>query len=352
MTNSDHILRRQFAHIVKLGLGRGVSQRLSGGNGPASCVNSAADAETAGRALVEELCGRRGLPLFVLHDFDKTGFSIHETLTNDNDRFQFADALENVHEIGLRLADIRQFEESGEPLQAEPVAFKPRRNDEDEDESLDVASANLAKNGATDDEINFLLTPADGHDTGGKRVELNAMTSRQMIDLVEGKLDAYGLAKVLPDAEMLAAAYAAFERGAKAQEALEAELERLSAAPVEVPADLEERVRAYLMRIVRRPGTSPCERCSKVRGKRFRSETRGSVTTVNPTMRPSVSYRSRNLRGRSGNRRARAYRGSGRREAVIKCRAVQSSWQSSKLIVLVWSICTVLIACTLEVLLR
>jgi hypothetical protein len=33
---------------------------------------------TAGRTLVEELCGKRGLPLFTLHDFDSYGFGINE----------------------------------------------------------------------------------------------------------------------------------------------------------------------------------------------------------------------------------------------------------------------------------
>ena len=44
---------------------------------------------TAARMLVEELCGRRGLPLFVLHDFDIAGFSIKKTLTESGERFQF-----------------------------------------------------------------------------------------------------------------------------------------------------------------------------------------------------------------------------------------------------------------------
>ena len=35
---------------------------------------------TAARTLVEELCGKRGLQLFVLHDFDSSGFSIKQTL--------------------------------------------------------------------------------------------------------------------------------------------------------------------------------------------------------------------------------------------------------------------------------
>ena len=44
---------------------------------------------TAARILVEELCGRRELPLFVLHDFDLAGFSIKKTLTESGERFQF-----------------------------------------------------------------------------------------------------------------------------------------------------------------------------------------------------------------------------------------------------------------------
>ena len=44
---------------------------------------------TAARMLVEELCGKRGLPLFVLHDFDLAGFSIKKTLTESGERYQF-----------------------------------------------------------------------------------------------------------------------------------------------------------------------------------------------------------------------------------------------------------------------
>ena len=44
---------------------------------------------TAARMLVDELCGRRGLKLFVLHDFDITGFSIWKTLTESGRRYKF-----------------------------------------------------------------------------------------------------------------------------------------------------------------------------------------------------------------------------------------------------------------------
>ena len=41
---------------------------------------------TAARMLIDELCGRLGLRLFVLHDFDITGFSIKKTLTGSGRR--------------------------------------------------------------------------------------------------------------------------------------------------------------------------------------------------------------------------------------------------------------------------
>ena len=62
---------------------------------------------TAARMLVEELCGRRGLPLFVLHDFDMTGFSIKKTLTESGERYRFRHKL-NFVDLGLRLTDMEE----------------------------------------------------------------------------------------------------------------------------------------------------------------------------------------------------------------------------------------------------
>jgi hypothetical protein len=53
-------------------------------------------------------------------------------------------------------------------------------------------------------------------------------------------------AKVIPAPSTLAEAFTAFRRGAAAQAALKAEMARLNAEPVEVPADLEKRVRDHL----------------------------------------------------------------------------------------------------------
>ena len=54
----------------------------------------------------------------------------------------------------------------------------------------------LRTHGATDNEIEFLK---------GERVELNAMTSRQMVDFIEAKLTKHGIAKVVPDADIIEA---------------------------------------------------------------------------------------------------------------------------------------------------
>jgi DNA topoisomerase VI subunit B len=183
---------------------------------------------TAGRTLVEELCGKRGLPLFTLHDFDKAGFSIHETLVNDTDRYAFEHELENVVELGLRLADVERL-----GLASEPVVIRANEKD--------AARENLRDNGATEDEIAFLI---DGDRP--QRVELNAMTSRQLVDLVEAGLNEHGVGKVVPPPETLSLTYAALKRGAIARAALEAELERLNAELVDVPDDLAGQVRAYL----------------------------------------------------------------------------------------------------------
>ena len=73
---------------------------------------------TAARTLVEELCGKRGLPLFVLHDFDVTGFSIKKTLTESGERYQFRHKV-NFIDLGLRLTDV---EELG--LESESVSLR------------------------------------------------------------------------------------------------------------------------------------------------------------------------------------------------------------------------------------
>jgi len=178
---------------------------------------------TAARLLVEDLCGRRGLPLLILHDFDVAGFSIKKTLTESGRRYRFAHQI-NFIDLGLRLDDVVEL-----GLESEPVA-----GGKDED----ALSERLRINGATEEEIEFLL--------GGERVELNSMASDAFVEFVERKLVAHGVAKIVPAAATLASACAAVRREAMVRKALEAELTRINGAIIDTPADLEQRVRDHL----------------------------------------------------------------------------------------------------------
>jgi hypothetical protein len=64
---------------------------------------------TAARLLVDDMCGRYSIPLLVLHDFDKAGFSIVGTLKQSNRRYNFRNNVE-VIDLGLRLDDVEDLE--------------------------------------------------------------------------------------------------------------------------------------------------------------------------------------------------------------------------------------------------
>lgn len=179
---------------------------------------------TAARLLIDELCWRLGLRLFVLHDFDITGFSIKKTLTANGRRHTFKHEIIDPVDLGLRLADVERL-----GLASESVAI---------DRDQDALDRRLRINGATDDEIAFLLS--------GRRVELNAMTSDVFVRFVEDGLRANGVTKVVPPISTLAETYAAFRRGSIARRALEAELARLNDEIIDTPAKLEQRVHDHL----------------------------------------------------------------------------------------------------------
>jgi hypothetical protein len=94
---------------------------------------------TAARKLIDEICGGRELPLFVLHDFDFDGFKIFGTLQRDTRRYQFVNAVETI-DLGLRLADIRgpraracrgEQDQQGRPAQAIGRQRRHRRRERD-----------------------------------------------------------------------------------------------------------------------------------------------------------------------------------------------------------------------------
>ena len=84
--------------------------------------------------------------------------------------------------------------------------------------SVDAIRANLRKNGATKEEIDFLLD---------QRVELNAFASDHLVDWIERKLKEHGISKVVPTDETLADAYRRMRRQAVVQEHIDKALKEL-----------------------------------------------------------------------------------------------------------------------------
>src|SRR6266516_3719670 len=115
---------------------------------------------TAARRLLDEMCGDHDMKLFFVHDFDVAGFEIIDA--------------------GLRLDDVRRL---GLEASAEPAAGKGRK-------SWAAVRNNLLENGATGEEVDFLRT---------KRVEINALSNPQLIELIERALKKHGIKKVVPD---------------------------------------------------------------------------------------------------------------------------------------------------------
>jgi hypothetical protein len=173
----------------------------------------------AARQLIDEICGDHGLPLFVLHDFDVAGFLILGTLQRDTRRYQFTNAVEVV-DLGLRLGDI-------DGLEREPAATSRT--------SEDILRGQLTENGATVAELDVLLE---------ERVELNAMPSDALIEMIERKLDEQGLKKVIPNDDLLAEAYQAFHRSQRLREKFSEMVKRSDAKDkkIAVPENLREQI--------------------------------------------------------------------------------------------------------------
>jgi hypothetical protein len=173
---------------------------------------------TAARQLVDELC--TDVPLLVLHDFDSAGIIIKGTLENDTRRYSYSSP-PNAIDLGLHYGDI-----SG--LTPEP-------------NNSNISDERLAQAGLSRGAINFLRS---------QRVELNAMTSRQLVDFVENKLKQHGISKVMPDGEMLARTYRLFATSDRLFEAFDEVKEKLEEeseeASIKVPDDLEDKVKAQL----------------------------------------------------------------------------------------------------------
>ena len=179
---------------------------------------------TAARMLIDRLC-HRGLELIlVLHDFDVSGFSIFGTLGTSNRRYSFVNDVPVV-DIGLRLDDVEEMGLESEPVDVSGNWWKRKQT--------------LQRHGATPAEIAFLEE---------SRVELNAMTSRQLLDFVEEKLNEHGVEKLIPeDARLEQHARRLIEQrlAVAAIAPLKAEITERAAA-TKLPADLRQRLAEVL----------------------------------------------------------------------------------------------------------
>jgi hypothetical protein len=171
----------------------------------------------AARNLVNSIC--RTVPLLTLHDFDSAGIIIKDTLANDTRRFSYTSP-PTVIDLGLRFEDI-------DGLPSEP-------------NNSTISDERLSQAGLAPDAIDFLRT---------QRVELNAMTSRQLVDFVEAKLKQHSIRKVIPDRETLTSTYrmfAASDRLFEAFQELQEKLENKDQETINVPDDLEAQIKTKI----------------------------------------------------------------------------------------------------------
>jgi DNA topoisomerase VI subunit B len=186
---------------------------------------------TAARKLVD--CLPEQVPIFVLHDFDKAGFSILGTLTQDRRRYSYANA-PRVIDLGLRLADVKKWK-----LYAEVVDY--HKSD---------PRGNLETNGASPEEIAFLCDGKDWQGYHGKRVELNAFMSDEFVSWLELKLKQHGLKKIIPRNSVLQKEYRRQATIARLQAILDHARAEVSkeAAKLKPPRELRQTVTYILSR--------------------------------------------------------------------------------------------------------
>jgi len=177
----------------------------------------------AARKLVDEICHAQGIPLLVLHDFDKAGFSICQNLTRVSWAAEDANCVAyrfqneiQVVDLGLRLTDVQRLD-----LKPERCRFKG-----DFDPDCDITDAEKA----------FLRT--------NRRVELNAITrSADFVDFVEGKLRWAGIKeKLIPADDVLMKAF----RRAQVVSKINAFIDNIEESDSSVPKHLRRKIEKAL----------------------------------------------------------------------------------------------------------
>lgn len=183
---------------------------------------------------VASLMHAQGVKIIALRDFDKAGFTMVNTLRRGT---QLALGVKETIDLGLRLSHVLEME-----LESEPVMERKG--------TTHSAREYLQRVGATKEEAWYLVEDPCLYRKGwtGKRVELNAMRSEQLINWLENRLREVGIKKVVPDTEVLSKAY---KRAAYLLE-LDNQTSRLRDQILkelgDPPLDLDEQVRKLLAR--------------------------------------------------------------------------------------------------------
>ena len=185
---------------------------------------------TAARQLIEHLA-EEGVTILVARDFDVSGFNIlHSTYTSGR-RYKFR-TKPKVIDLGLRLEDVTRL-----GLTGEEVEYTQQKNPRER----------LMKHGANEAECAFLIRePIGSRGWAGVRVELNELAGQMFTDFIEAKFAEHGVAKLVPGADTLSAAFERAGRIAHINRAITlaaAEAERLVVRP---PSDLAAQVRQLL----------------------------------------------------------------------------------------------------------
>jgi hypothetical protein len=195
----------------------------------------------ASRKFVDEVCATNGgVPLFIVHDFDKSGFEIAKRLTSVSGSvderdvaYRFKNEI-NVIDLGLRLDDARRY-----GLKKEQFECKGNFAD-------DLI--------CTDEEIAFLRK--------NQRIELNAFTSPQFVEWLESKLSEHLPGRLVPDEDVVEEAY----RRAVALASLNASIEeaREKAITAAAATKIPKALRTKLIKEIGKHGTAAPEAWDKV----------------------------------------------------------------------------------------
>lgn len=209
---------------------------------------------SAARKIVDEI-SQLGVTVFVLHDFDRAGMLINHWLSHDSRRHEFAEQ-PNVVDIGLRLADVERMK-----LESESVEYEQKKHPA---ERLRETCEDI-----TEEEINFLVSGEQRWNAQtqkrvwtGRRVELNAMTSRQFISFIERKLEENGVKKVVPDRATLKIAWERAEKVNFVNAAIDEAMSFIGATRP-APRDLGTQVREMLGRNPQIPWDDALARIAK-----------------------------------------------------------------------------------------